>query len=456
MSADLGLVIFFTVLQASLSVLGAILIGFIGAIGLLSLNEGKKLYVSEMLLLLPGWLPGVLLLFSVITLVELVTVFPFGLSGVVLVHSLFASGFVAVALAKYIRQQFGGQIELVSLLGVKPIVFFSRVLWPQLRPAVGQLAAVLFFFFITSYNIALIAGGPRATTLEVLMHQSLKDPSLSLRPSFILLIEVALLAALGFMGWYQLPVSSKATTRNCQFVAWRPGLWLCLLLNLVLFLGTQNFFWQGFKQNEKIPHLSTRIVELTGGSLIMAFATGFFTWVLLEMILFLQPARLAAKFFSWYLFPSAALLALAFAPLPPQVGYAVIWKVALAIALFSVPLLFKWQVLQQYQGLRQQIVIGRSLGASWFYVYRRIVRPQMAPVIGASAGLATLWASGDYVMTNIIAHESLTLAQLMTEFMTAYRLELAAWLVWPLLLVGGLAYAFFWGIGHVAGRKSYS
>jgi thiamine transport system permease protein len=79
--------------------------------------------------------------------------------------------------------------------------------------------------------------------------------------------------------------------------------------------------------------------------------------------------------------------------------------------------------------------------------------PQLSKELGLIGALAALWASGDFALSSLVAYQDLTVAMLVDELMSSYRLELATWLMAPMLLAGFGCGALFLGAGYVTSRK---
>ncbi len=56
--------------------------------------------------------------------------------------------------------------QAAATLGAAPVQVFRTVTWPQLRPAVGSAATVVFLFCATAFGIVLTLGGSRYATVE--------------------------------------------------------------------------------------------------------------------------------------------------------------------------------------------------------------------------------------------------------------------------------------------------
>ncbi|MBX3041892.1 MAG: ABC transporter permease subunit, partial [Bdellovibrionaceae bacterium] len=114
-----------------------------------------------------------------------------------------------------------------------------------------------------------------------------------------------------------------------------------------------------------------------------------------------------------------------------------------------------WRSLvENLQGQRQ---VAESLGASEFAIWRQVLLPQLAPSISTLAGVAAVWACGDFAISKLIASKDLTLG-MMTETLisSGYRLGLATVLSVVLLVASVLCFLVMKGLGYVLSQKSVS
>jgi len=59
------------------------------------------------------------------------------------------------------------QKQAATMLGASPLQTFIKITLPQLAPAIGSAALLVFIFCFTSFGVVLILGGPGCATIEV-------------------------------------------------------------------------------------------------------------------------------------------------------------------------------------------------------------------------------------------------------------------------------------------------
>ena len=107
--------------------------------------------------------------------------------------------------------------------------------------------------------------------------------------------------------------------------------------------------------------------------------------------------------------------------------YGTVWGIAIALILADSPVTtqaFKAGLLQLGADLEES---ARLSGASWFYTYRRILLPLLAP-IAAAVGLMNFGGALTSISTPVLlySHESRPLAILLLEYSFTGELERAA------------------------------
>lgn len=124
----------------------------------------------------------------------------------------------------------------------------------------------------------------------------------------------------------------------------------------------------------------------------------------------------------------------------------------MALTLISFPLLFRWIGQGALESLEDQIHLARTMGARWGQILFEIVWPQRSDPFFRMAGMAALWASGDFAVSSIIAEGNRTWALTIDSLMSSYRLDLASLLTIPLFALGLLCYGFFVGACRYVAR----
>ena len=449
---DLLRAIMIGILQSALSTFLSLVLGIWGAFGLCSLRRSTWLAAADLLVLLRVCFPTLFVLLGILSFVTYWTQFPFGVTGVILVHVWIHAGLVAVALSRLLRARLGGQIELAWVEGASILQFFRKGFLPQLKNEVFIIALVVFSFCLTSLAVPLIAGGPQAATLDIYAYQQVHYGSGLKAAIGIAWIEMLLLAYFGRLT-ARPTMAKRQEVRNLRFLRMPLGLLFLLVLSLILIVSC---IWSGRlgqTQYQMLPDLQLIFEQTIQGTFWVSFLTGLSVAGLIALTAFVYPHL---GFRHWLLSlssPSTMLVGLAFFALGPALGFAVWPKIIIGLTLLSFPALYRWLIDAGLEDLQTQIQVARTLGASWVKIWSRLTLPQLAPEIGLAAALAALWAAGDFALSGLIASQNITLAMVIEGLLSAYRLELATWLMGWLMVLALLIAGLFIGAGYVFGRK---
>jgi thiamine transport system permease protein len=145
----------------------------------------------------------------------------YGLSGILVAHVFFNLPLSARLFLEALQTVPVDQWRLASQLGMGARPAFRLIEWPTLRAALPGVAGLVFMLCITSFTIVLtLGGGPRATTLEVAIYQSLRfdfDPAravtltlLQIALTFVVVLALTRLGA-NTVGDANLPVAPRRT-----------------------------------------------------------------------------------------------------------------------------------------------------------------------------------------------------------------------------------------------------
>lgn len=437
-------------LQAMVSAFGAMILGFILFGGLQSWRGHRLRPFAEGALLLPNMIPPLFLALGLLNLVSLWMKFPYGFAAVVCAHFILNGGLVAVALDRLVHAKAGGMAEVCWVLGVKPFEFWRRVAWPYLR---GDLACLFLFVFslcFTSFSLPLLLSGERTVTLEVAIFDSVRMDGRWDKAVLLAAIQSSVLFLLAWL----LPHPfwpARAARAPLSYLAWPRGRYLVFLPVLILVAGWAQGFWRGWISEWPQETLSV-LVEAGLTTFAIALGVGLLHFLLFLLIAFVSPSERLRRFLNGYLSPSPVIAGFAMLLLPGEGDGWDLLKVMVALTLISVPLLYRWIVHSALEGLRGQIGIARTLGASWFAILVEVVWPQVSVPVARACGLAALWASGDFALTGILAGDLNTLPLVMDGLIGSYRMEAAQVLMLPLFAVGLCAYFFFVRMGRYVAR----
>jgi thiamine transport system permease protein len=195
-------VLCFTLLQAGLSTVLSVVPALLVARALARRRTlpGRRLVLG--LLGIPLVVPSVVAVLGVVSVFGTDGWLPlgsnlYGLTGILIAHVFFNLPLATRLLLPSLEQVPAAQWRLARQLGFGNWQAWRHIEWPALRGALPGAALLVFMLCLTSFAVVLtLGGGPRSTTLEVAIYQSLRfdfDPS---RAVVLALVQLALCAVL--------------------------------------------------------------------------------------------------------------------------------------------------------------------------------------------------------------------------------------------------------------------
>jgi thiamine transport system permease protein len=436
--------------QALWSSLGSLLFGFWLCLGFFLLQKKLNSWqrqIFEVLLILPSLLPP---LFVLLITMNFIDPFPVGMLSVVLIHVLVNAGLVALLLKNLVDAKMRPLIEAAYVEGA------SR--WLLLKSLVGMakrdLMSILLFVFVlcfSSFSVPMVVGGGESTTLEILIYEKIRisgDWGQALSLSFIQLAVILLLSYLPFES------RRKLFGRSEDLPLFRSRTGALALISYccapIIYFAVQAVI--GWEQVQRIPGLWELAVEVLPLSLMFALGVGFLTAFLLLVSAWGAPSPLVGRLIRGVISPSTALLgfSLLFFFSNEEPWSKIKWTVGFTYLIFST--LYRWGWDQELSGLNDQIQVAETMGASRGLIFREIILPQMLKPLGQAAGIASLWALGDFALGKILLGRSVSLSLLIESLMSSYRLQSALSLTGVLICLGALCFLFFWGLAYVCRR----
>ncbi len=395
----------------------------------------------------------------------------YGLTGILLVHVFFNLP-LAVRLLMPAWQSIPlNQFRLGEQLAFSHWQRWRYLEWPVVRESLPGIVVLVFMLCLTSFAVVLsLGGGPRNTTLEVAIYQSLRfdfDPAQAVTLALLQLV-LCLVVAMAVMRLQTQPeVSIEWTTKN----QWSrvPGQWShrLLLLFTTLFVVT--------------PMLSLTIDAVSGP--LMAVFSNPATWLaLLKTVLLGLGAAFITVILAWFILSLSAdafiagrrqrarlieMAASSVYVIPPLVlgtGYFVLLSPHLYVFDWVYPIVLLVNV---FMGLpfvirtlgpvmrRQRSRYNRlcaNLNLQGWTRFRLIDWPMLRKPMGLAAALVAAIAMGDLGVIALFGNaETATLPLLVYQQMGAYQMPQA--MVTALLLLVS-CFAMYWVLERwVGGRE---
>ncbi len=441
-----------TFIQSFFSAFAGTLLGFAVALGSMKIQSHRNIQIFESLCLIPYYIPT---LFFVISVLQVWPAFPRGLWGIVIMHVLLNFGLAAQMIRDGILNKAGPSADLAATLGSSKLQYYRKILVPLLR---ADLLISFSFLFITaflSFSIPLLVGGQQIGSFEVMIYEIIRHQTDWSSAVFISLLQSLFLGAVFFTFLRPSILERKERFHSSSWIG-IPLLWtlaaLPLLITLTGYLAVlfESHFLLHLNEVVSRPLLA----PLLNTTFLALFST-LFSLFLNCLAGYLYFSTHLSFFVRFYLGPTSAL-----------VGFGVlIWGnrlsmpefLQLTIAyLFVFHLFFLRNILfPRLSELKKQHELAQVLGVREMDFFQKISLPTILPSLFQSCGLFAIWVMGDFALTNMIAKDYVTLAQLIERLTQNYRFDQALILS---TLLGGLIFGVYHVIqrtGHVIHQKIY-
>ena len=363
-----------------------------------------------------------------------------------LIQGFVNSGVVGVFLARIFEQKIAGMAELCWTESASKLRFFTQAL----RVVRKDILSILFFVFVVSFcsfSVPLIVGGGKGTTLEVLIYEKVRISS-DWGGALILSFLQSLILFLFSLVKLKPTLKNVGRTQKMQLLQSRSAVAILILFCLFFCGFLIKGIFLGWSQFLQIPGLWQICVQALPVSFALSLLTGALVFIFLLLTAY-GKNDLLQRFLSGYVAPSTALIGFAFLLVPTthEIFAYLKWISAFVILVFTGLYRMGWN--QSLSALQKQLQMARSLGAEEWMIWKEITIPQVSSQAGLLAGIASLWAMGDFALSKMIFEQDLTLGMLAQSLMSSYRIEAALALSGLILAVGFLNFLLMAGLGRV-------
>lgn len=448
----------FTLLQAGLSMILSLALGLplARALARQASFPGRALLLR--LLNLPLALPAIVVIIGVIEVYGargwLGGLFDiYGLQGILLAHVFFNVPLAARLILSDLERIPAESWKLSAQLGLGPLAVWRLVEWPAIRSGLAGAALLIFLLCASSFAVVLtLGGGPRATTLEVAIYQSLRSDFDPPRAAMLSLVQLALCATLaliaqGFGGlaaaWPALRLQPKRHDGQSTAARLVDGgvVLLALLLLLPPLIALIGAGILHVNPSALLLRALLTSLGLGAGSAALAFAV---VWPL---------AILAVRSGAWRRITSIAVLT---AWIVPPAALATGWFISLIAhagvsglavflviamnALMSLPFVARVLMPALAQSAEAHDRLCLSLGLSGWSRFRLVELPALKRAIGLSLIMALILSLGDLTAISLFGTQDfVTLPALIYRQMGSYRFDEA---IGTALVLSALVLAF--------------
>lgn len=426
-----------SLLQSFLSACSSVLIGSLLSLGLLSLRSGRLHTCFSVFLLLPVFLPQLVVASSVVYWFFFIDLHWFGLPGVVVAHTITNAGLVAVLVDQYTRSSLSGSLLVSQVMGSSQRQQLWRVWLPQVWPRLSTLFLLVFAFCIMSFVSPLLISPTEPWSLEVLIFEMLRSSDHYKQAIYLSIYQSVIVLALA---WWLVPAKEAPNSGESYPFRFRMP-WLLsigIAIFIFLFVGLGTEFLNASSSLKQTGGLFVQEWSVAlMGSVQVGLVAVLMTFCLLVVTVLARPTLRLHRFLTGFVPLSPVVLAFSLWMLGGNNGSLSVFKIGLGVSILYFPLLYRWKLGGQLQSLQSQALVAKSLGASDLLIFKRVYWPQCAATVIDLTSVLSMWAVGDLVMVAVLGFRSGgTLPQLVQTMLTSYRPELAALTTVSLLGLG--------------------
>ena len=395
----------------------------------------------------------------------------YGLNGILLAHVFFNLPLAVRLLLPQWQTIPQHHWQLGEQLGMSAWQRWRFLEWPAVREALPGILLLVFMLCLTSFAVVLtLGGGPKSTTLEVAIYQSLRfdfDPTQAVILA-LLQLSICTLVAILTLKLQRLPeVEITLTQASKPIVAGQKWLNILLILVAGVFVGMPLLsmlidalagpLWRVIG--------NTSLWQSLGNTLFIGFSAAVLSlgagWFLLQYSASLAltgktgKARLVDLAGSIvYVVPPLVIGSGMFVLLSPHVDvFAWVYPIVITInALMGLPFVIRCLGPALRQNHARYHYLCQSLSLRGWNRFRYLEWPLLRRPLGLAAALVTALAMGDLgVIALFGTPHTATLPLMIYQQLGAYMIPHATVTALVLLL---LSLTVFWGLERIIGGKS--
>ena len=414
-------VLIFTTLQATVSALFSLAVGFVIGVGLWGATERLYTRCAWWLVWVFSGMPALVWIFGIFSINDLLKTTLPSFASLVVAHICLNAPIVALATPQILASRWAPFSDVIRTLGLKGFFLWRKALIPLVLRPMSLVGLTIFVFCFSSFSVPLVFSSDGHITLEVLIYQkTLQSGQLShglflAGFQFLFLFFISMvISTLKLPAIKQYQVKHGFIVSQVWGVASKVGLGLMVLILLSSLR---------FPNLTELGQLDSVLLQSGLRSLSVVVLTMLFIGILSILILLGRPRGILQMWFRGFTAPSMSLIGIGVYLLRGEAEGMQLLKLSLAMALLFFPVSYKWLLEAALDDLETQRDQVRVLGLSDWLAFRKIFYPQLKSVIYRLMGLAGIWAAVDFALARIILDGPPTLGLLAIELMGRYQLE---------------------------------
>lgn len=387
----------------------------------------------------------------------------YGFSGVVLAHVFFNLPLATRLILQGWLAIPAEQFRLCAQLGMSTAQVNRVLERPILRAIIPFAFVLIFLLCVSSFAVALaLGGGPRATTIELAIYQSLRFDFDLGKAANLALIQFMLCAALATLAVFASDRGQLSFGLDAPRQRWdgrEAAARLCdgavlILTAVFLFLPLAALITRGLPALTALPESLWRTIFTSASTSILIAASSATLTIGASLALSNLILRLSNRRSLSRATEAFGVLSLAISPFVMGTGLFVIinlftspFDLAIAVvilvnAAMTLPFALRIILPAMARAEASYGTLSATLGMVGWTHFRLCLWPRLRRPIGFAAGLALALSMGDLGVIALFAPPNLeTLPLLMYRLMEAYRLDAAGGVALVLVL---LSFGLFW------------
>lgn len=439
-------------LQALLSSVFAVGLGFFVALGLLKIPERNRVSSSLLIVLclFPQFVPTIIILIGIMNGLQ---PFPMGIAGIVLVHVFINFGLAAILIQNQMKALWGETSDVARTMGATRLSYWKRIGIPILKKDLLLIGLFFFSLCFCSFSVPLVVGGGRGTTLEVLIYEKMRLSSDWTAAVYLAWIQTIFVLILS-IGTWRARAQTQVRETSLHWLGSYTGIVPLVLIMAAYFASFGSGLIEGIEQ---IGNLEPLKLDLIWG-VLNSIALAAITYCLLILSLRLLTYGLVVptymdRFLNGYVAPSTSLTCFGILILLPAENIWSFVKIPVAFIILSLPAVYRLGWGETLKSLQNQIYVAQSFGASPRLIVKQVIWPQMKSTSRFMGALVATWVCGDFAVARILSTQDFSLGLILETLLTSYRMSLASVVSAGLMLLCGLCFFVIMGFDYVDRRS---
>jgi thiamine transport system permease protein len=437
-----------SIFQATVSVIITLCFGFLGGIGLASLENSHK-HVINKFVILPLFMPPIFLVLVLSQGYSFLSQSFLGFWPIIIVNYFINMGLTSVLISQYIKTDAVPFLKMAYIEGASNL----SLLWQSvllLRRHLFFISIFLFSIFFTSFTVPVLVGGLRNQTIEVLIFDLIRLDSNYLFATLLCLFEILIIFTFSLLNKnqvYEHQSMMELKFLNLKFLSFIPIIVPIILFTtyiLSLTISIKNLLLGAFSFQFILKPLL--------GSFFVGTCVGLILYVLFLVTAALYSEKFLHRFFLIYVAPSSAITGFSLLLIPPFSDWGVVYKITFGLVIMLFPILYKIRAQATLEKIAQQIKMAKLLGAGSFQVFGQIIVPQVSKPFAQLAGLGAFWAVGDFGVTAFLSTSESTLSIVVKNLLNSYQLDLGIFVSLVMIACGFVCYSLISGMSYVSNK----